>query len=96
KNLFVSAARDENAGEVILKIVNPGDGAQNVQINLPGAKSVSQEATEFVLSGTPDDENSMEQPGRIVPVKSKIDNAASEFSCNFPPHSFTVLRIAAK
>ncbi len=91
-----SAARDEHAGDIILKIVNPGDAAQDVRLNLAGTQNVSPEATEFVLSGSPNEENSMDQPDRIAPIESKIDNVASNFSCNFPPHSFTVLRIKAQ
>jgi alpha-L-arabinofuranosidase len=96
QNLYASATRDEQAGEIILKVVNPGDTAQNVQVNLAGAKSVSPEAGELVLAGNPDDENSMEQPEHISPVQSTIGNAAANFSCDFQPHSLTVLRIKAK
>jgi alpha-N-arabinofuranosidase len=96
QNVYASATRDEQAGEVILKVVNPGDNSQNLQINLAGAKDVASEATEFVLAGSPTDENSMERPEHISPVKSSIENAAGSFSCDFQPHSFTVLRIKAQ
>ena len=96
QNVYASATRDEQAGEVILKVVNPGDTAQNVQINLAGVKNVAPEAVEFVLAGSPDDENSMDQPEHIAPVKSAIENAASNFSCSFQPHSLTVVRIKAQ
>ena len=93
QNLYASATRDEQAGEIILKVVNPNSADQDVQINLAGAQNVTPEATEFVLTGSPDDENSMEQPTHIAPAQSAIDNAAANFSCDFPPNSLTVLRI---
>jgi alpha-L-arabinofuranosidase len=96
QNIYASATRDEQAGEVILKIVNPGGAAQTAQINLAGTKTVSPEATEYVLAGQNNDQNSMEQPLHISPIKSTINNAAASFSCDFQPHSLTVLRIKAQ
>lgn len=96
QNIYASATHDEASGEVILKVVNPGDAVQSVQVNLTGAQSISSEAKELVLAGSPNDENSMEQPQHISPVESTIDNAAANFSCDFQPHSFTVLRIKAR
>ena len=96
QNLYASATSDDKVGEVILKIVNPGDTVQSVRINLAGAQSVSPQATEFVLAGSPDDENSMEQPGHIMPVESTVKNVAANFSSDFQPHSLTVLRIKAQ
>jgi alpha-L-arabinofuranosidase len=93
QNLYASATRDEQAGEIILKVVNPGGAAQTVQVNLAGAVNVSSDATEYVLAGDPGDENSMDQPMHISPVQSSINNAAANFPCDFQPHSLTVLRI---
>ncbi|HXC37258.1 MAG TPA: alpha-L-arabinofuranosidase C-terminal domain-containing protein [Candidatus Acidoferrales bacterium] len=78
QNLYASAAHDDKSGEIILKIVNPGQGKQKARI---------------VLSGPPDAENTMDQPKQICPVQSSINNASRRFSCTFEPHSLTVLRI---
>jgi alpha-L-arabinofuranosidase len=96
QNLYASATRDEKTGEVILKVVNPGDAAQSARINLAGAENVSPQAKEFVLAGEPADENSMDQPKHICPVESEIDTASANFSCDFQPNSLTVLRIKAQ
>lgn len=93
QNLYASATRDEQAGEIILKIVNPEDTAEAVQINLPGTKNISSVAMKYVLAGGPDEENSMEQPRHVSPVESAVDNASANFSCDFQAHSVTVLRI---
>lgn len=93
QNLYASATRDDNAGEVILKIVNPRHEQQSVHIVLAGAQNVSSDAAEIVLSGEPNAENKLDEPNQIYPVKSSVDNAADRFSCNFEPNSFTVLRI---
>jgi alpha-N-arabinofuranosidase len=96
QNLYASATQDNQAGEIILKVVNPNDADQSVQINLAGAQNVTPEAKKVVLAGGPDEENSMGQPKHISPVESVIDNAAANFACNFPANSLTVLRIKAQ
>jgi alpha-L-arabinofuranosidase len=95
ESLYASATRDDSAGEIILKVVNPGGNAQNASINLNGA-NVSPQATKIVLAGNLEDVNSMQLPKNISPVESKLENAASNFSCEFAPHSLTILRIKAK
>lgn len=96
QNLYASAAHDDKTGEIILKIVNPGQGKQKARIVLGGAKHISSDAGEIVLSGSPDAENTMDQPKQIRPVESSIKNAGRRFSCTFEPHSLTVLRIKAE
>ncbi|HEX3628071.1 MAG TPA: alpha-L-arabinofuranosidase C-terminal domain-containing protein [Verrucomicrobiae bacterium] len=95
QNLYGSATRDDQAGEIILKVVNPRDEEQKVRIVLADAKDVLSDATEFVLSGPPTAENTMDQPKQISPVESSIRNAGNRFTCAFAPNSFTVLRIKA-
>ena len=96
QNLYASAARDESAGEIILKVVNPGVAAQNVRIKLAGVNTVSPHATQTVLTGSPDDVNTLQHPEEVIPVESVLDGAAADFSCDFAPHSLTVLRLRTK
>jgi alpha-N-arabinofuranosidase len=93
--LYASATRDDQAGEIILKVVNPGDNVQTADINLNGA-NVSPSATKIVLAGNLEAVNSMEVPQNISPVESKLEHIAAKFSCEFAPHSMTVLRIKLK
>jgi alpha-N-arabinofuranosidase len=97
QNLYASATRDDKTGEVILKAVNPEAGAEAVEIKLDGPSSVESVAKAVTLAGDrPDEMNSMDQPGQILPVESKIENAGADFSCTFPARSMTVLRIKRK
>ena len=93
QNLYASATRDENAGEIFLKVVNPGDAGQNVRITLAGVGTVSPRAAETVLTGGPDDVNTLEHPQKVVPVESELNDAAADFSRDFAPHSLTVVRL---
>jgi hypothetical protein len=93
--LFVSAARDEQAGEVILKVVNAGDQEAETTIKLPGAE-VAADGKLIALSGEPDDENSPAEPNKIVPVDRALNGVGAQFTHSFSAHSLTVLRLKAK
>jgi alpha-L-arabinofuranosidase len=91
--LYASATRDERAGELILKVVNPGDVAQNAQIKLAGVNAVAPQATETVLAGNPDDVNTLQQSEKVAPVVSELTVAGPDISCQFAAHSLTVVRL---
>jgi alpha-N-arabinofuranosidase len=94
QNLYASATRDNQAGEVIIKAVNPGAEAEAVSIRLDGLSHVASDDDVVTLSGDAlGAVNSMADLKRIVPVESKFENAAANFSYTFPARSMTVLRI---
>ena len=95
ESVYASATHDGATGEIILKLVNPGATPQKIRLLLDGVHNVLPTATETVLSGNPDDENSMTQPGKVAPVQTEIQGAGANFSCAFAPYSMTVLRIRA-
>jgi alpha-L-arabinofuranosidase len=93
---FVSAVRDDSAGEVIVKFVNAGDAPVSVLLKLAGAGSVGSEARSEVLTGAAkSDCNSFEQPARVAPVAVEIPVSGVEFPHTFPAKSLTVLRLKA-
>jgi alpha-L-arabinofuranosidase len=97
QQLYATAARDEKSGEVILKVVNPGDTANETKINLAGAQKVAHRAKVTVLTGASgDDVNSFEAPRHIAPVTSELRIAGPEFQYQFPARSMTVLRIGSR
>lgn len=97
QSLYASATRDAQTGEIILKAVNPGADAKNVDIKLGGAAQVEPEGKAVVLSGDRLNEvNAMASPKKIAPVESQFENAGADFTYTFPARSLTVLRIKAK
>jgi alpha-N-arabinofuranosidase len=92
--LFVSAARDDASGEVILKVVNGDNTPAAVQINLlpAGMAKISPRAKITVLAGEPNDENSFAAPQKISPKEAVLDVSGPQFQHEFPANSFTVLR----
>jgi alpha-N-arabinofuranosidase len=95
--LFFSATRDSRTGTIYVKVVNAGNTPETVSINLTGANHVSTDGTKVVLSSAnPADTNTITEPRKIVPVTSRIDNIAANFSQTFVPYSVNVLQFTAK
>ena len=90
--VYTSALRDNATGDVILKVVNLGDGPQSIRIDLAGATTVSQ-GTQEVITGDPDAMNSVPQPTAIVPRKESLTNPGKSFEHEFPGKSVRVLRL---
>jgi alpha-L-arabinofuranosidase len=94
---FVSSTRDSANGTIHLKLVNGSSLPQTVHIHLGGVTTVNKEAQLTTLRGnTPEETNSITNPGRILPIVSSIHNAATSFEHNMPPYSIQVLDIQAK
>jgi alpha-N-arabinofuranosidase len=95
--IFTSASLDEQAGEVILKVVNTSPSSKEVRINLAGAKTVGKVGKAFVLE-SPDlkAENSLDNPTKVAPVERQLAVPSAEFVYTLTPQSFTVLRVPVK
>lgn len=92
--LLASVARDLQAGEIILKVVNGGKSAVSAKVNLAGIKSVVSPATVFTLASAGQrDENSFADPKKISPKEAKLEIKSPLFEYAFPANSLTVLRI---
>ena len=90
--IYASATRDDQTGEIILKVVNPGDAAVEVQIALSG--EVQPNATEIVLAGADlTATNALGCPERIRPEEAAITLTGNLFTQTFRPHSLTVLLV---
>lgn len=90
--LFATASRDDATSDVILKVVNTAVEPSPVQLILKGAKTVGPQAQLEVLSGNPKDVNTIDNPKRVVPNLSTIENAAASFTHEFPASSISVIR----
>jgi alpha-N-arabinofuranosidase len=96
-NLFVSATRDDQAGEIILKVVNVTTNAIPTGVNLNGVVRAGTRVTETVLTGSGlNDENSFSDPTKVAPKTRAFVVSGSAFNHTFPGSSVTVLRVKAK
>ena len=92
--LYASAAFDEHSNEIILKLVNSTDKAQNETITLDCKKKMNPKATMLVLkSETLTTINSLEKPTQISPVEHEIAIKGKTVNQILAPYSFSVIKI---
>jgi len=91
------AGRDTHTGEIILKVVNVSDEAQRTDVALQGAQQIASHGAAIVLtSGTPEDQNSLDEPTKVAPVTTQVGRLGASFRYTFPAHSLTILRVQAQ
>jgi alpha-N-arabinofuranosidase len=90
-----SCVQDKKTGDLILKLVNAGEGAKNMTINLNLFRKVIANAKAEVLMASADSENTFEKPAVVKPVQSPF-KASKTFEYMAPPMSLTVIRIKTK
>ena len=94
---FLASGYDEETGEVIIKFINSADEAQVIDFTLEGVTNVSSSGRAITLKADDlGDENSMENPTKIVPVEREYNKFGQTFSYKFPKYSFTILRVKAE
>lgn len=94
ENLYASSVRDNQAREVILKLVNGSDKPQTVLIRLAGVEHLRGGARAWLLTGkAPDAANSFTEPKKVAPRELKVKVKLNEFEELLPASSLMVLRI---
>ena len=94
--IAASAGSTQDGRTLIVKLVNSGKEAQAVTVAVRGAR-LSERADIWVLtSAHPEDENSFQDPRRVVPVRGSVPAAATAVPVRLPPFSVTVVRIGLK
>lgn len=93
---FIHSGYDEEAGELVIKVVNAADSIYHTSMCLEGAKNVVEEGKVITLTATNgSEENSFEEPKKIYPKETVFSGFAEKFDYHFPPFSYTILRIKA-
>lgn len=93
--LAASCVQDSKTGDVIVKLVNTGDQAKTMKVDLTGFKNIISTAEKEVLAGEADAENTFDNPKNIAPAKSTF-RASKNFQYVTLPMSLTVIRIKTK
>ncbi len=93
--IFASAVLDGATGEYVVKVANTGDTDQELNLKFAGMKKKEgiNGVTVTTLQAQADDENSLENPDKVVPQVEKmaIDNAQN-WTTIVPAKSFKVYR----
>lgn len=94
--LNVSTTLDRDANEMIIKAVNVGDQPLTAMLDLGDVEVDDSMKVITLTSGNLDDENTLNDPNRIVPEETNVEVAGSQFEYTFKPYSLTILRIPAE
>jgi alpha-L-arabinofuranosidase len=94
ERFFALAGRDDSGHHLLLKVINAGAEPVNAQLQFQNAGRIAREAEVTLLtSSKPTDSNSLENPAGIRPVTSKIQLDPANCVREFPPYSFSLLRL---
>ncbi len=95
--LFASSVWDATTGEVIVKVVNTGDQAQPINIQLQGIKGARTANTITLCHDGMDDENTLDEPEKIIPQPGTCQVEAGKLAAyindNLPAKSFRIYKI---
>ena len=87
------AGRDEKTGEIIIKTLNTGSEAASMSFEIAGAERISSHGDLIRLtSRSPQDENSFEEPRKIVPTVIDQKDLGPRFAAELPPWSLSIFR----
>jgi alpha-L-arabinofuranosidase len=96
ERFFALAGRDDQSGDLVIKTINAGNEPVAGTIDISGLKLAQKQVQLTVLKADgASDNNSLENPTRITPVVSSMSIDGNKFTHEFPPYSFTVIRMAA-
>jgi len=93
--LAASCVQDSKTGDIMLKMVNDGSSPKPMKIKLSCFGNIASEASQSVLSGAADAENTFDNPTNVAPVETTI-KIGKTFEYNAPAMSLTVIRIKTK
>ncbi len=93
-DLYASAVTDVATGGVLLRVVNFAEAPRRAKLAIRGGGKLSGTGTAITLA-TEDQRasQSLDDPQRYVPKTSKLDDVSRQFEYEFPPCSFTLLRL---
>jgi alpha-L-arabinofuranosidase len=95
ERFFVTAGRSEADGALIVKAINTSDERQDATLKIRGMAGLASDATLTVLTSDDlADNNNLRNPAAVVPQESKLAISGNEISHEFPPHSFSIIRLS--
>lgn len=94
--LYTSAAFEEESGDVIVKIVNTSESAEEIQLDLQNASYIAPTAEAYVLTGDSKKAANTAESSDNVCVASQTVDLSESMLYTAAPLSFTVLRVHTK
>lgn len=90
------AGRDDETGEIIVKVVNSAPEPAAMTLSIAGGGSRLAGTITVLSSDDPLDENTFEAPGKVVPKTMTIPVRSNPLAHTFPPYSLSVVRLKGK
>jgi alpha-N-arabinofuranosidase len=92
-DVLVSVTRDSRSRTIYVKLVNPAAAGAPVRLDLQGAGTLASTATAVTLSASPQASNSIDAPGTVVPITSKVSGIRPGLTYTVPAHGIVVLML---
>jgi len=93
--LAASCVKDSKSGDLILKIVNAGAREVVANVGLPKGSGYEGKGALYVLTGKPDEKNTLQDPEHVVPSTS-VMTVGRSFTYRAPAYSLSVVRIKTR
>lgn len=97
--VYTTSSFDNETGDIILKMVNGTQNAQDIDIKLknnPYAVNPVADMIRLAHNGSVEDQNSIDEPEKIIPTETQYTGVGNEFTMYLPAYSFTILRLHTK
>ncbi len=91
--IFSSAVYDKDKNEVIVKVINTTEKAQDIAIKLNGLKSIASATTITVDCSDYEMENTVDNPNAIVPQEASIQADGTTLKASIAGKNFVVFKI---
>ncbi|HJR60011.1 MAG TPA: alpha-L-arabinofuranosidase C-terminal domain-containing protein [Vicinamibacterales bacterium] len=88
--------RDAKTGDIIVKIVNSAPEPAPMVVHVTGARRLGSGTVTVLTSDNPLDENTFEQPARVVPKTLPLTLRGTAIPYAFAPYSLTVMRVKTR
>jgi alpha-N-arabinofuranosidase len=89
--LYCTAALDEAAGEVVLKVVNASRVPADLDLRFADLPTAPLRGRVILLEASPNDQNPLDGPAKVAPQEADLAEPGPGHV--FPPNSLTILRI---
>ncbi len=91
--VVASSSYSQQAGQIIVKAVNPTGQAQSTQFSLNTTNALGTNAAVIVLtSPNATDQNSFAAPNYVSPVTNSVAGISTNFACVLPANSLSIFR----
>lgn len=95
-SLYISAVVDKEEKQLIIKIVNASMSDRQLPFLLEGYKKPVYNGSMTVLSGEPEQMNTLDQPEKIMPVQTAMSGKGNKLDIPVKGFSVTVIRLTIK